>query len=88
MPRSPDYNDRTDEAVVPPRARAGERVQPVLKPNEARQGVTHLNMRYVLALSFVGIVLAFAIIYMLFFAGTYVDPTPLSDGPVEQQAAP
>ncbi len=88
MPRSPDYDDRTDESDVPPRARPDSRVQPVLKPNEARQGVTHLNMRYVLALSFVGIVLAFAIIYMLFFTGTYVDPTPLSDGPVEQQAAP
>ena len=35
-------------------------------PN-ARQGVTHHNVRYVLAVSLTGVVVLFALIYFLFF---------------------
>jgi hypothetical protein len=66
--RAPDYNDRTDEAPVPPPAMAGG-MAPALEPNEARQGVTHHNVRYVLGVGIVGVVLAFLVVYLAFFAG-------------------
>jgi hypothetical protein len=39
----------------------------VLEPNEARQGVTHHNVRRVLAISLAGIVVAYLVIYFAFF---------------------
>jgi hypothetical protein len=66
--RAPDYDDKTDEAPVPPPARAG-RVAPVLEPTEARQGVTNHNVRYVLAFGVLGVVVAFALVYLGFFGG-------------------
>jgi hypothetical protein len=45
---------------------AGER--PTLKPtNQARQGVTGHNVRYVLLIGLVGVVVAFLIIYLMYF---------------------
>ena len=41
-----------------------------LEPNEARQGTTHHNMRYVLGISLGLIVVAFIVVYILFFAGS------------------
>jgi hypothetical protein len=66
--RAPDYDDKTDEAPTPPPARAGG-MAPVLEPNEARQGATHHNVRYVLGLSIVGVVVAFVLVYFAFFGG-------------------
>jgi hypothetical protein len=66
--RAPDYDDRTDEAPIAPRARASG-IAPALKPNEARQGVTQHNVRYVLGFGIVGVVAAFVIVYFAFFAG-------------------
>ncbi len=45
---------------------AGDR--PMVKPtNQARQGVTGHNVRYVLALALGAVVVAFAVIYLLNF---------------------
>ena len=66
MTRSSDYNDKTDEAPRQQPAAAGA---PVLHPNEARQGVTHQNVRVVLGFSLAGVVVAMAIAYFVFFAG-------------------
>ena len=55
-PASPDYGTEVDDGV-------GIQ-EPV--PN-ARQGVTHQNVRYVLALSLAGIVIVFALVYLSFF---------------------
>jgi hypothetical protein len=66
--RAPDYKDKTDEAPVAPPATAG-RMAPALEPNEARQGATHHNVRYVLALGLFGVVVAFVLVYAIFFAG-------------------
>jgi hypothetical protein len=41
----------------------------VLEPNEARGGVTHHNVRVVLAVSLTLAVLAMGIAYLAFFAG-------------------
>jgi hypothetical protein len=64
--RSPDYDSRTDEdprpRPSPPDGRA-----PVLEPNEARQGVTHHNVRRVLLLSIAGLVIAYIVVYVIFF---------------------
>lgn len=44
------------------------REKPIAKsPVEARAGVTGHNVRYVLASGTVGVVIAFAIIYLIFF---------------------
>jgi hypothetical protein len=42
---------------------------PDITANRARQGVTGHNVQYVLAFGLVGVIIAFAIIYALFFAG-------------------
>lgn len=41
---------------------------PVVSPTRARAGVTGHNVRYVLATSLAAIILAFAIIYLTYFA--------------------
>jgi hypothetical protein len=56
-PPSPDYGseiDAGDEVVTP-------------APN-ARAGVTGHNVRYVLAISLAGVVVLFALLYLIFFA--------------------
>ena len=63
--RSPDYDDKTDEG--PRRINATETATVVLEPNEARQGVTNHNVRRVLAVSIVGVVAAFVVVYVAFF---------------------
>jgi hypothetical protein len=73
--RAPDYKDQTDEADIPPPALAGG-TAPALEPNEARQGATHHNVRYVLGLGIFGIVVAFLVVYVAFFAnGAPPSPT-------------
>jgi hypothetical protein len=42
---------------------------PALEPNEARQGATHHNVRYVLGFGVLGVVVAFAVVYVAFFGG-------------------
>ncbi len=42
--------------------------RPVLSKVEARQGVTGQNARYVLLFGLSGVIIAFAIIYLLYFA--------------------
>ncbi len=42
--------------------------QPALSKVEARQGVTGQNVRYVLLFGLGGVIIAFAIIYLLYFA--------------------
>ncbi len=64
--RSKDYDQPTDatipaDAPVPP----GE---VDLMPNEARAGVTHHNVRTVLAVSLVGVIALMGIAYLAFFA--------------------
>jgi hypothetical protein len=71
--RAPDYKDKTDEAPSPPPALAGG-MAPALEPNEARQGATHHNVRYVLGISLVGIVIAFAALYFFFASGGPLSP--------------
>ena len=66
--RSPDYNEKADEA---PRLAAARPLSSLaLEPNEARQGMTHHNVRYVLGISLGRIVLAFIVVYVMFFAGS------------------
>jgi hypothetical protein len=42
--------------------------RPVLSKTEARQGVTGQNVRYVLWFGLGGVIAAFAVIYILYFA--------------------
>jgi hypothetical protein len=42
--------------------------RPVLSKVEARQGVTGQNVRYVLCFGLGGVITAFAVIYLLYFA--------------------
>ena len=64
--RSSDYSDQTDtKSVVPPRV---EPETEVLLPNEARQGVTHHNVRTVLAVSTIACAVLLAVAYLVFFA--------------------
>jgi hypothetical protein len=65
--RAPDYSDKTDETR--PGTAPSRPGSPTLEPNEARAGVTHHNVRYVLGISIVAIVVLFAIVYLAFFAG-------------------
>jgi hypothetical protein len=46
----------------------GPEQRPVLPARQARQGVTGHNVRFVLGFSLVAVVIAFAIIWMLYFA--------------------
>lgn len=66
--RAPDYRDKTDEAPSPPPAMAGG-MAPALEPNEARQGATHHNVRYVLGFGVAGVIVAFVVVYFAFFGG-------------------
>ena len=63
--RSSDYDQPTDTAPVEPPAppEAGQ-----LMPNEARQGVTHHNVRTVLAVGTIGSVVLLGLVYLVFFA--------------------
>ena len=70
MARSSDYSDKTDEATIPPRPQLDGPVVPVLEPNEARQGITHQNVRVVLAVSLGVAVVAMVVVYVAFFGGT------------------
>ena len=65
--RAPDYDDKQDVADVPPPKDPAGRIAPVLDPNEARQGATHHNVRFVLAISLAVVVVAMAIAYFAFF---------------------
>ena len=64
--RSPDYDSKVDEDTkqrpTPPAGRA-----PTLEPTEARGGVTHHNVRLVLAVSVAVLVVAYIIIYLVYF---------------------
>lgn len=42
--------------------------RPVVSAREARQGVTGHNVRYVLGFSLVALIVAFGIIWLIFFA--------------------
>jgi hypothetical protein len=64
MPRAPDYDDKRDESG---RVRGPTPGAPTLEPNEARQGVPHHNVRFVLAASTAAVVAAFVIIYLVYF---------------------
>lgn len=68
MPRSADYNDKTDEG--PGRPEPAAPGTPVLEPNEARQGVTHQNVWVVLAVSLAGAVIVLTIVWFAFFGGS------------------
>jgi hypothetical protein len=46
----------------------GPEQRPVIPARQARQGVTGHNVRFVLGLSIAAVVIAFAIIYILYFA--------------------
>jgi len=73
--RSPDYDDKTDEGPV----QAVQRGGPSLEPNEARGGMTHHNVRYVLGISLILIVAAFIAVYILFFAGSSPPTIPANN---------
>jgi hypothetical protein len=68
--RSPDYDEKRDEAATPPPLDPTGRVTLVLEPNEARAGTTKPQMWRVLTISLIGIVVLFTIVYFVFF------PTP------------
>ena len=42
--------------------------RPVVTPTEARSGVTGHNVRYVLSFSLIAVVVAFLIVYLVYFA--------------------
>ena len=65
--RAPDYSDKTDETR--PGTAPSRSGSPALEPNEARGGVTHHNVRLVLAASIAGAVVVLAIVYFAFFGG-------------------
>ena len=67
MARSPEFSDKTDEAARPPPQPPGK--APTLEPNEARQGVAHKNVRFVLAVGLIGAIIAMVIAYLWFFGG-------------------
>jgi hypothetical protein len=50
-----------------PQPRSPEDRAPILSRRSARQGVTGHNVRYVLGFSLAAVVIAFVIIYLLFF---------------------
>jgi hypothetical protein len=47
--------------------RDAPQTQETVKPNEARQGVTGHNVRYVLGFGTGGVIVLFAVIYFLYF---------------------
>jgi hypothetical protein len=76
--RSPDYREKRDEAATPPPMDPTGPLTPVLEPNEARGATTKPGMWRVLTVSLVGVVIAMAIAWFLFF------PTPDPLPPAEQ----
>jgi len=83
--RSPDYADERDEARAPlPKDPAG-RLTPVIEPTEARQATTRLGMRWVLAISLAGAVIAMAIIYFAFFPAPDGSQTALPPAPATSE---
>jgi len=50
-----------------PQSRSPEDRAPILSRRSARQGVTGHNVRYVLGFSLAAVVIAFIVIYLLFF---------------------
>jgi hypothetical protein len=55
--RAPEYKEADRKAME----------QPGLPARRARQGVTGHNVRYVLGFGLVGIIVAFIIVYLIFF---------------------
>jgi hypothetical protein len=79
--RSPDYDEKRDEApTLAPRNPTG-RITPVLEPNEARGGVTHHNVRTILAVSLFAVVIAMAIAWLFFFPAPGAVQTTLPENP-------
>jgi hypothetical protein len=72
MPRSADYKEKTDEGPRP--TATSSESAPVLAPNEARGGITHHNVRAVLAVSLALVVVVFVVIYVAFFSGPASPP--------------
>ncbi len=66
--RAPDYDDKSDEGPTP--LHVATEPAPVLEPNEARGAATHHNVRYVLIFGVVAIVVIYAVVYFVFFAGS------------------
>jgi hypothetical protein len=56
IPLSPDYG---------PEVKNGDRIEETAA--NARQGVTDHNVRYVLALSLSGVIVVYALVYLIFF---------------------
>jgi hypothetical protein len=56
--RAPEYKDADRETAH----------QPVIPTSRARQGVTGHNVRYVLGFGIAAIVVAFVILYLVYFA--------------------
>ena len=57
--RAPEYNEGND--------RSGGAANP-LPASQARAGVTGHNVRYVLSFSLIAVVVAFLIVYLVYFA--------------------
>ena len=64
--RSTDYDRPTDATTPADAPTPPDEVD--LMPNEARQGVTHHNVRAVLAFSTIGCAVLMGIAYLVFFA--------------------
>lgn len=64
--RSPDYDSKVDEDPRQRPSPSGGRA-PVLGPTEAPGGITHQNVRVVLAVSIAVLVIAFIAIYLIYF---------------------
>ncbi|MGE0408170.1 MAG: hypothetical protein AB7P23_02780 [Amphiplicatus sp.] len=59
----------TDSAILVPAEDTATGVTTGLTTEQVRQGHTGDHVRYILALSTLGIVVAFAVVYLLFFSG-------------------
>jgi hypothetical protein len=60
-PRAPEYKEGIDQSP-------DQRERKPMPASRARAGVTGHNVRYVLAFGLVAVVLAFLIIYLVYFA--------------------
>jgi hypothetical protein len=56
-----------DNRVIEPRGPQSEQ-RPVMPATRARQGVTGHNVRYVLGFGLLGVIVAFTLIWLIFFA--------------------
>jgi hypothetical protein len=56
------------DSATEPRDRPVLEQRPVVTKVEARQGVTGHNVRYVLGFGLAAIIIAFAVIYVIYFA--------------------